>query len=164
MELVSPSIGLIFWMTLAFSLVLFILGKFAWKPIMSALNERESKIQDALHAANKAREEMETLKFSNEALLKEAKDERDALMRDARKVRETLIEEAKLKAGEEADRIIESARASIEYEKMAAITELKNQLATLSIDIAERILNEELAKSSRQDEIIKKMLEEVKFN
>jgi F-type H+-transporting ATPase subunit b len=164
MELVSPSIGLIFWMTLAFSLVLYILGKYAWKPILKSLKERESTIEGALHAADKARQEMEALKFSNEALLKEAKDERDALMRDARKIRETLIEEAKLKAGEEADRIIESARASIEYEKMAAITELKNQLATLSIEIAERILNEELTKTAKQDEIIKKMLDEVKFN
>jgi F-type H+-transporting ATPase subunit b len=164
MELVSPSIGLIFWMTMAFSMVLYILSKYAWKPILKSLKEREATIEGALHAADNARQEMEALKFSNEALLKEAKDERDALMRDARKIRETLIEEAKLKAGEEADRIIESARASIEYEKMAAITELKNQLATLSIEIAERILNEELTKTGKQDEIIKKMLDEVKFN
>ena len=164
MELVNPGIGLIFWMTLSFAAVLFLLGKYAWKPIMKSLHEREDHIDQALHAADKARQDMEALKFSNEALLREAKDERDALMRDARKVREALIEEAKGKAGEEAARIIEAAKASIEYEKMAAITELKNQIANLSIEISEKIMREELAKTEKQEALINKMLNEVKFN
>ncbi|MCX6273132.1 MAG: F0F1 ATP synthase subunit B [Bacteroidetes bacterium] len=164
MELVNPGIGLIFWMTLSFGAVLFLLGKFAWKPIMKALREREESIDGALHAADKAREEMETLKFSNEQLLREAKEERDLLMRDARKVRETILEEAKEKAREEANRIIEGAKASIEYEKMAAMTDLKNQLAQLSIEIAEKILKEELAKGNKQEEFLKGLLDKVKFN
>jgi F-type H+-transporting ATPase subunit b len=164
MELVSPGIGLIFWMTLSFGIVVWLLGKFAWKPIMKALHEREENINSALHAADKAREEMESLKFNNEQLLKEAKDDRDALLRDARKVRETIIEEARVKATEEASRIIESAKANIEYEKLAALHDLKNQLGILSIEIAEKILKEELSKSDKQEALMKRLLEEVKFN
>jgi len=164
MELVSPGIGLIFWMTLGFGIVLYILAKFAWKPILKALKQRESDIDAALHSAQNARQEMEALKINNEALLKEAKEERDALMRDARKVRDSILEEAKIKANEEANRIMESARTSIEMEKMAAITELKNQLGLISIDIAEKVLKEELTQKARQDEIVKKMLDELKMN
>ncbi len=164
MELVSPGIGLIFWMSLSFGVVLWVLGRFAWKPIMKALHEREQTIDTALHAAEKARQEMKELKFSNEMLLKEAKEERDALMRDARKLRESMLEEAKTKAREEADRIIENARASIEYEKMAAMTDLKNQLAQLSIEIAEKLLREELSGGHKQEDYLKKLLNDVKFN
>ncbi len=98
MELVSPGIGLIFWMTLAFGILLFILGKFVWPPIMRALHDREQAIELALHEADKARKEMEELKFSNEQLLREAKEERDGMLRDARKVRENIIESARIKA------------------------------------------------------------------
>ena len=164
MELVSPGIGLIFWMTLGFSIVLFILAKFAWKPILKSLKQRETDIDAALHSAQAARQEMEALKVNNELLLKEAKEERDALMRDARKVRENMLEDAKIKANEEANRIIESARASIEMEKMAALTDLKNQLGMISIEIAEKVLKEELTQKSRQDEIVRKMLDELKMN
>lgn len=164
MELVSPGIGLIFWMTLGFGIVLYILAKFAWNPIMKALKQRETDIDQALHAADKARQDMEALKINNEFLLKEAKEERDALMRDARKVRDNIIEEARVKANEEANRIMESARKSIEMEKMAAITELKNQLGLISIDIAEKVLKEELTQKERQEEIISNMLNELKLN
>jgi F-type H+-transporting ATPase subunit b len=164
MELVTPGIGLIFWMTLSFGIVLFILGKFAWKPIMKAIHEREHRIDTALHAADIAREEMKALQFSNEKLLKEAKEERDALLRDARKVRESLLEEAKLKASEEANRIVDSAKERIENEKLAAMTDLKNQLAQLSIEIAEKLLKEELSKSNKQEEYLKRLMDEVKFN
>ena len=164
MELVSPGIGLIFWMTLAFAILMWILAKFAWKPILKALKEREVTIDLALHAADKAREEMKELKFSNEQLLKEAKEERDAILRDGRKIRDSIIEQSKLKANEEANRIIESAKESIQNEKMAAITDLKNQLASLSIEIAEKILKKELADDTKQKEFINKLIDEVHFN
>ncbi len=164
MELVNPGIGLIFWMTLSFGIVLFILAKFAWKPILKSLRDRENTIDEALNEANKAREEMKQLHFDNEALLKEAKEERDGILRDARKIKESIIEESKNKANEEANRIVESAKESIQHEKMAAMTELKNQLATLSIEIAEKILKEELSEDKKQKEYVQKLIDDVKFN
>ncbi|MCP4553354.1 MAG: F0F1 ATP synthase subunit B [Bacteroidetes bacterium] len=164
MELVSPGIGLIFWMTLSFGIVLFILKKFAWKPIMQSLKDREATIDDALNQANKAREEMKQLHFDNEKLLKEAKEERNAILKDARKVRDSVIEESKLKANEEANRIVESAKESIQNEKMAAITDLKNQIASLSINIAEKILKQELSEDKKQKDYIKKLMDEVNIN
>ena len=164
MELVSPGIGLIFWMTLSFGVVLFILGKFAWKPIMKSLKEREATIDDALNEANKTRNEMKRLHVDNEQLLKDAKEERDAIMNDARKVRDDIIEESKLKANEEARRIIESAKESIQNEKMAAITDLKNQLASLSIEIAEKILRDELSDGKKHKDYVKKLMDEINFN
>ncbi|HRY97801.1 MAG TPA: F0F1 ATP synthase subunit B [Bacteroidales bacterium] len=164
MELVSPGIGLIFWMSLAFGLVLFVLGKYAWKPILKALKEREQSIDDALHAADKAREEMQQLKFDNEKLLAEAKEERDVILREARKLREKLLEDSRLKANEEANRILDAARESIENEKMAALTELKNQLASLSIEIAEKILKQRLADDPRQQALVETLMKDVRFN
>ncbi len=164
MDLITPGLGLMFWMVIVFGILLFILKKFAWKPILNLLHERESSIEEALHAADRAKEEMQQLKFDNEILLKEAKNERDAIMQAARKVRDTIIDEAKEKASQEADRIIESAKESIHFEKMSAMTELKNQIAGLSIEIAGKILNEELSPSEKQKDLIKKHLEQVNFN
>ncbi len=164
MELVNPGLGLIFWMALSFGIVLFILGKFAWKPIMNALKEREDSIDEALHAADKAREEMNELIAGNEQLLRKAKNERDEILKQARKIKNNIIDEAKEKANDEANRIIENAKESIHYEKMAAITELKNQIASLSIEIAEKILKEELSKEGRQKELIETLLKDIKFN
>jgi F-type H+-transporting ATPase subunit b len=164
MELVKVDIGLLFWMTLTFSLLLFILGKYAWKPIMKMLHEREESIEKALNAADEAKKEMLKLKAGNEQLLHEAKEERDALMRDARKVKEAIIGEARLKANEEANRIIENARESIQFEKMAAINELKNQIASISIDIAEKLLGQELTDKEKQHQLTEKLLKEVKIN
>jgi F-type H+-transporting ATPase subunit b len=164
MELVKIDIGLLFWMTLTFSILLYILGKFAWKPIMKMLHEREDSIEKALNAAEEAKKDMLKLKAGNEQLLLEAKEERDALMRDARKVKESIIEEARLKANEEANRIIENARESIQYEKLAAINELKNQIATISIEIAEKLLGQELADKEKQQQLTEKLLKDVKIN
>jgi len=164
MELVSPGIGLIFWMTLSFGVVLFVLGKFAWKPIMKSLKEREATIDDALNEANKAREEMKTLHFDNLKLLNEAKEERDAILNDARKVRDSIIEKSKLRANEEANRIVDSAKETIQNEKMAAITDLKNQLANLSIEIAEKILRDELSDGKKHKDYVKKLMDEINFN
>jgi F-type H+-transporting ATPase subunit b len=164
MELVNPGIGLIVWMTLAFLAILYILGKYAWKPIIKALKERESAIHDALNAAEKAKEEMQKMKFSNEELLQEAKNERDAILATARKIKDSIIEESKQKASEEADRIIVSAKESIENEKMAAITDLKDQLAELSLEIAKKILKKELSDPKKQEEYINELMKEVNFN
>lgn len=164
MELVQPGLGLIIWMTVAFSILLWILAKFAWKPIMKGLKEREDSIDEALNQANKAREEMKELKFSNEQLLKEAKEERDNILRDARHVKDTIIDEAKDKASAEANRIVESAKDAIQYEKMAALTEMKNELASLSIDIAEKILKEELAVKDKHKALIEKLISEATKN
>jgi len=164
MELVNPGIGLIVWMTLAFGAILYILGKYAWKPIMKALKERESSIHDALNAAEKAKEEMKKMEFSNEQLLLEAKNERDIILSTARKIKETIIEESKQKASEEANRIIVSAKESIQNEKMAAMTDLKNQLAELSLEVAKKILKKELSDPKKQEEYSKELMKEVKFN
>lgn len=164
MELIQPGLGLIFWMTISFGAVVFILGKYAWKPILKGLKEREASIDEALHAADKAREEMKQLHFDNEKLLREAKNERDAILNDARKIREKMIEEARTRAGEEAQRIVENAKERIENEKMAAITELKNQIALLSIEIAEKLIREQLSKGKEQEDLIRKMLSDIKSN
>lgn len=164
MELVQPGIGLIFWMTLSFAVVLWVLAKFAWKPIMKALHERETSIDEALNAANKAKKEMKKLLFSNEQLLKEAKEERDAILRAGRKVRDSIIDESKTKANEEANRIVESAKERIEHEKMAATTNLKNQLAVLSIEIAEKILKKELSDDIKQKEFVNDLIKDINFN
>jgi F-type H+-transporting ATPase subunit b len=164
MELITPGLGLIFWMTLAFLFLVFILGKYAWKPILKGLKEREDSIDKALHAAEKAKEEMKQLQFDNEKLLREAKNERDAILNEARKIREKMIEEARTRANEEAQRIGEHAKERIENEKMAAITELKNQIALLSIEIAEKLIREELAKDNKQEALIRKMIDDIQSN
>jgi F-type H+-transporting ATPase subunit b len=164
MQLVTPGIGLMFWMIVSFGLVLFVLGKYAWKPIMKGIHQREDTIEKALEAANDAKKEMLKLKAGNEQLLRDAKDERDALMRDARKVKEAILDEAREKANEEAARILENARENIQFEKMAAINELKNQIATISIEIAEKVIGKELENKKAQQELTEKLLKEVKIN
>jgi F-type H+-transporting ATPase subunit b len=164
MELVNPGIGLIFWMALSFGILLFILGKFVWPPVMRALSERENNIEQALHEADKAREEMKQLLFSNEQLMIEAREERDKLIGEARKIKETLIEDARLKANEEANRIVENARERIHFEKMAAITELKNQIANLSIEIAEKVIGKELSEHNKQEQMVKDSLKDFNLN
>jgi F-type H+-transporting ATPase subunit b len=164
MELVTPGIGLLFWMTLSFGLLLFVLGKFAWKPIMKAIHEREESIETALNSAEKAREDMMALKSDNELLLKQAKEERDAMLREARKLKEGILEEARSKANEEGRRIIDAARESIQFEKMAALTELKNQVAVLSIEIAEKVLEQELADKGKQQQFTEKLIDKIKLS
>ena len=164
MELVNPGIGLIFWMTLSFAIVLFILAKFAWNPILGMLKAREDSIESALSAAEKAKAEMALLHSSHEQLLKEAKEERDAILRETRKMKDAIIEEAKAKATEEAERILETAKENIHFEKMAAITELKNQLATLSIEVAEKVLRQELSDTVKQQDYVEKIINQMNFN
>jgi F-type H+-transporting ATPase subunit b len=164
MELVNPGIGLIFWMIVSFGIVLWILKKFAWKPILNALKEREHSIEDALLSAEKAKEVMAKLKADNEAIIKEAKIERDSILKEARQVKEKILQEAKEEASEEAGKIIEAARLTIKNEKVAAILDIKNQVAIFSVEIAEKILKQKLAEKENQKVLINKLLDEIKLN
>jgi F-type H+-transporting ATPase subunit b len=153
------SFGLFFWQIILFALLLFLLAKFAWKPILTALNDREEGIKNALDAADKARQEMVDLQSSNENILKEARAEREALLKDARTIKDKMISEAKEDATAQANKIIEQAKSSIESEKQAALTELRNQVAELSVGIAEKVIKEELTNKDKQIALIDKMLE-----
>tara|TARA_B100001250_G_scaffold386523_1_gene383124 strand:+ start:436 stop:930 length:495 start_codon:yes stop_codon:yes gene_type:complete len=164
MELVTPEIGLIFWTIIVFSLLLIILKKYAWKPILGAVDERNKSIESALKAADKAKKEMLALNTDNERILMEAKKERDALLKEGREIKEGIIAEAKDKAKSEADRLLIAAKEQINNEKMKAITELKNQVAEMSIDIAEKILKSELADKNKQKELIEEALKSNRLN
>ncbi len=162
--LVTPEIGMLFWTTIVFLLLMFLLTKFAWKPILKAVKERESSIEDALASAEKAKLAMAELKATNEELLNKARLERDEMLKEARIVKETMIAEAKTKSHEEAEKIITSAKESIILEKKAAISELKNQVAILSIEIAEKILKEELSSADKQKMIIDNVVKDIHLN
>lgn len=164
MELITPGLGLIFWMVLSFSVILFILKKFAWKPILKALKERENTIDTALKSADKAREKMEQLKADNEKTIKEAKNIRDSLLKEARQVKDKIIVEAKQKANSEATKIIADAKRKIENEKEAALDEIKNQVAGFSVEIAEKILKKKLEKTKDQKDLINELIDEIKIN
>ena len=164
MQLINPGFGLIFWMTLAFLIVFFVLKKFAWKPILASLKEREDSIEDALKAAEEAKKEMASLKAANEELLREAREERDAMLADARKIKEQIIGEAREKANREASIIVENAREQINSEKQAALIELKNLIATYSIEIAEKVIQEELSDKKKQQAYVTKLVKEIQLN
>ncbi|HXC06257.1 MAG TPA: F0F1 ATP synthase subunit B [Bacteroidia bacterium] len=164
MELVKPTIGLLFWMLVSFGIIFWILKKFAWKPILGMLKEREDSISEALNSAEKAKKEMEALQSNNEKLLAEARNQRDIMLKEAREIREQMISEAKGAAQKEADKLLKGARESIQSEKNAAIAEMKSQVATLSIQIAEKILKEELSSSEKQKTLVKSLLNEVNLN
>jgi len=162
--MISFDPGLIIWTTIIFTLLLIVLKRFAWKPILRAVEERNNSIEQALRSAEKAKEEMELLNADNERILKEAKKERDVLLKEARDIKEEIINEAKDKANTEADKILTSAKEQIANEKMKAITELKNSVAILSIDIAEKVLKRELKEKSNQEEFIEGVLKETDLN
>lgn len=164
MELVSPGIGLVIWMTLAFLIVWIGLGKFAWPAILNSIEERNKGIEESLAAADRAKEEMANLKSENEAIIKEAREEQAKILVEAREMKEKIISEAKNKAQEEADKLVASAREGIKNEKLAAITEIKNHVATLSIDIAEKILKNQLSDADKQKELVNSLLEDSNLN
>lgn len=164
MELVKPEFGLVFWMVLSFLIILFLLTKFAWKPILKALHDREGSIADALDAAKKAKEEIAGLKSDNEKLLAEARNERDKMLKEARDAKDSIIGEARIKAQTESERLLKIARESIENEKMAAITELKNQVASLSVEIAEKLMKQQLANDDKQKALVSDLLKEARLN
>ena len=163
-SLATPAIGTIFWTTLIFGILLILLRVFAWKPIMGAVKAREESIKGSLQAADEARQDMERLKADNDAIMKEARKERDVLLKEAREARDKMLGEAKNQAKTEADRIVEKARIGIEKEKQSAISEIKNQVAELSVDIAAKILKENLKGKADQDRLINKLLDDVDLN
>lgn len=163
-SLISPGIGLVFWSILIFGLFFFLLTKFAWKPILSAVKARDEMIKGSLASAAKAREEMLKLQSDNEAILKKAREEREVILKEARDVRDKLIGEAKGRASEEAEKIVEKAKAGIEREKAKALSEIHEQVANLSIDIASKILGEKLSKSNEQSKLIDKYLKDIDLN
>jgi F-type H+-transporting ATPase subunit b len=164
MQIVTPEFGLIFWQLVIFLLVLFLLAKFAWKPILLSLKEREDSIESALRMADEAKLEMQALKAGNEKLLTEARLERDRMIKEANAMAEKLIETAKTRATEEGGRMITQAREAIQNEKNAALAEVKNTAAQLSLDIAERILRRELTDPAAQTQLVDSYLKDVKLN
>ena len=162
MELVTPAIGLIFWTTVVFTLLVLLLKKFAWKPILSAVDERNKSIKDSLAQAEKARNEMSELTANNEKIIAQAKLDRDIILKEARDMKNEIISEAKDKANKEAEKLVSTAKEQILNEKMKAITELKNYVADLSIEMAEKILSSELSDVAKQKELVTNALKEIK--
>lgn len=158
------SLGLFFWSALIFVGLILLLKKFAWKPILDAINEREDGIKNALLSAENAKKEMQNLKSDNEKLLAEARAERDLMIKEAREIKEKMIADAKSEAQAQGEKMIEAAKASIESEKNAAMAELKNQVSSLSLEIAETLLKEELSNKEAQTKLVEKMLGDAKLN
>lgn len=164
MELITPGFGLLFWMIISFLIVWAILKKYAWKPILNALKNREKSIENALHSAEKVKAEMEKLQADNQKLLAEARVERDRILREAREMKDRIIEEAKTLAQSEGKKQIDAARESIINEKKAALKEIKDVVAVLSLQVAEKMLREKLSGETSQGEYIDKLLNEIKLN
>jgi len=158
------SFGLFIWQIVIFVGLILLLKKFAWKPILDAVNEREEGIKNALLSAENAKKEMQNLKSDNEKLLADARAERDTMMKEAREIKEKMINDAKTEAQTVGQKMIEQAKASIESEKNAALAELKAQVSTLSLDIAEKLLKDELSNKEAQTKLVEKMLGDVKLN
>ncbi len=158
------SYGLFFWQAIILVILIVLLAKFAWKPILAALAAREEGISNALLAAENAKKEMQNLKSDNEKLLAEARAERDAMIKETREIKEKMIADAKSEAQAQGEKMIESAKASIESEKNAAMAELKNQVSSLSLEIAETLLKGELSNKEAQTKLVEKMLGDAKLN
>jgi F-type H+-transporting ATPase subunit b len=164
MELIKPDLGLLIWMLLSFSIVLYVLAKFAWRPILAALKHRERSIQRSLEAAHRAKEEMAKIEFGNEKITQLAKLERENLLKEAKEIKNNMIEEAKELAKQEAKKIVQDARDSVEQEKNLVINEIKNQIASLSVDIAEKILKQNLGDESTQKKLIDELVKDIDLN
>lgn len=160
-SLTSPAIGTLFWTVLIFGLFFLLLTKFAWKPILRAVKAREEMIKGSLAAAEKAREDMLKLQSDNEAILRKAREEREVILKEARDVRDKLISEAKVKAAEEAEKLVEKAKSGIEREKAKVLSEIHMQVATLSVDIASKLLGEKLSETGEQQKLIDKYLKDI---
>jgi len=161
--LVLPDIGLVFWNTIAFLVLLIVLGKFAWKPMLKAISERESGIEEALLRADKMKAEIAAMQNENEALLVKAREERAGMIKDAKETADKMVSDAKDKAKQEY-RIISDAQSAITQQKNAALTEVKNQVGTLVVEVAEKILRKELSNKAEQESYIKQIAEGVKLN
>ncbi len=160
MSLVTPAVGLMFWTCVIFVLLILVLKKFAWKPILSAVDQRNESISNSLLAAEKARNEIASLTSNNEQIIAQAKLDRDALLKEAREMKNEIISKAKETATNEADKIISSAKEQITNEKMKALTELKNQVAAISIEMAEKVLGSELSNADAQKDLVNRALKE----
>lgn len=163
-NLLLPDVGLFFWTVLAFGILFFVLTKYAWKPILKMVNDREQQIVEAISEAEKAREEMALLKADNERILKEAKIEREAILKEARAMKDNMVNDAKNQAKAEAAKILENTKNAIQNEKMAAMTDLKNQVAKLSLEMAEKVLGKELEDKGKQENLVQELIGKVTLN
>lgn len=164
MDLLIPEVGLVVFQTIAFLLLLFILAKFAWKPVLGAIKEREQSIDDALNKAELAKQEMARLTSQNEELMKQARAERDQILKEAKALKDSIVNEAKTQAHTEGAKLIEKARIEIENQKKAALAELKGQVSSLSLDIAERVLRSQLDDKAKQQDLVNNLLKDVELN
>lgn len=164
MSLVTPGLGLTFWMLISFSILLFILGKFAWKPILKSLHEREENIEKAIKAAEEAKLEMKKLQANNEQIIAEARKQADVIIKEAREMKEKIISEAKNTASIEAEKIIKNAHVVIENEKTEALNQIKNQIAEFSVLIAEKVIRKELSQENKQKDYIERLLKDINVN
>ena len=164
LDLVTPGIGLIFWTSVVFILLVFILKKFAWKPILDAVEKRSDSIEKAINAADEAKASLDQLNIERDKIKKESLAERDALLKEARDTKNKIISDAKAKAKQETDKILSDAREVIKNEKMAAITELKNQVAILSLEIAEKIVKDQLSSNDKQKALVDALVKDVNLN
>lgn len=164
MQVLVPQFGYFLWSLIIFLIFFFLLKKFAWKPILKGLKDREDSIASSLEAAEKAREEMQNLQAENEKILHEARAERESVLKEAREMKEEIVSKARTEAQEEATRMIEKAREEIQAQKMAAITDIKNQVGQLSLEIAEKVLRKELADKDAQQNYVDGMVAELNLN
>ena len=164
MDLLTPSFGLFFWTTIAFLTVLILLKKYAWKPILEALNEREKNIADSISSAERIKTEMASMKNEHDILLNQAREERTLLLKEAKETKDKIVNEAKELAKEEANKIMVEARQQIEFQKNAAIVDVKNQIGSLVIEVAEKVLRKELSNKAEQNDFISKLANEIKMN
>lgn len=164
MDLVNPGIGLLFWMTLAFLILVLLLGKFAWKPIIKSINQRNQSIEEALNSAEKAREEMAKLKADNDLILAQARTERDDILKEARNFSTQIIDEAKNSAKTEIEKLKEQARQEIIHEKSSALSQIKSQVAVISIEIAEKILKKNLENMEMQEQLVADIIKDINLN
>ena len=164
MDLLTPELGLFFWTLVAFLAVFFILRKFAWKPILTSLGEREKGIADSIATAERVKGEMSQLKAENEKLLAQAREERTAMLRDAKDMKDRIVNDAKEQAKEEANKIIIDAQQQIQQQKMAALTEVKNEIGTLALEVAEKILRKQLSAAEGQEAYMSMLADNIKLN
>jgi F-type H+-transporting ATPase subunit b len=162
-SLTTPAFGTLFWSVIIFSIFFLLLAKFAWKPILNAVKARDEMIRSSLESAEKAKEDMLKMQSDNETILRKAREERENILKEAREVREKLISEAKGKASEEAEKIIEKARAGIESEKLKALSEIHEQVAVISVEIASKLLGHKLEQTGEQEKLIDRYLNDIDF-
>ena len=164
MDLITPAIGLIFWMLVIFGVLVFILGKYAWKPIVTGLKDREQSIDSALKMAEETRAEMSKLKADNEKIMTQARADRDLIIREGKNAADKLIAEAKDKAVEEANKVMVAAKTAIDNERAGIVSQMKKDVSNLSLEIAEKVLRRELAEKSTQQKLVSDLISEAKFN